>query len=168
MAFAPNGYHLASGDVQGHINVFDLRYTDGTNNINNNNKSTTYGLVQRYEQAHGGVVNSISFAPNGNWLLSAGDDAECKLWDVQEGYLYCTVQAHKGPVKSCKFSDDGNFFVTGGDDGAVLLWNSGIPHMTRRPVISAVQVAQEHAMESNVTSNGDVINHNDNHNNISK
>ncbi|CCW60501.1 unnamed protein product [Phytomonas sp. EM1] len=133
LSFGPEGYHLASGDGNGDINVFDLRVSssaDRSGPTAGAAETGRYGLVQRYPAAHEGAVHDVSFAPSGSWLLSAGEDGTAKLWDTCEGLLYCTMQAHDGPVRASRFSDDGQFFVTAGKDNVVMLWRSGIPIRT--------------------------------------
>ncbi|XQJ30356.1 WD domain, G-beta repeat, putative [Leishmania guyanensis] len=132
LSFHPDGYVLASGDASGAINIFDLRRVSSMPTA-----STTCGgspaprrfstLLQHYRDAHAGGVQCVDFAPNGGWLLSAGNDSTAKLWDVKQVYLYCTVHGHEGPVKSCRFSEDGRWFATGGGaDKTVLVWRSGL------------------------------------------
>jgi|GEM_PF-1478014 len=41
--------------------------------------------------SHNGMVNSLCFNPNNNWLLSSSDDASLKIWDVNEGSLIITI-----------------------------------------------------------------------------
>lgn len=139
LSFHPAGYALATGEAAGIIHIYDLRRVqggpvqtfqkgggDGSSDINSR-RAGYHQLVQRYGQAHTGPVNDVQFTPDGNWMISVGDDGLIHLWDVVEGHLYCAVQAHEGAVKSCRISDDGNFFATGGVDRLALVWQLRLP-----------------------------------------
>lgn len=125
LSFHPDGYGLVSGDATGNIFVYDLRRSSASVSPDSD---TRYGLIQHYARAHGrSAVNALSVAPQGGWLLSAGEDGALRLWDLKEGYLYCTVEGHVGGVRSCAFSADGQFFASGGKDRTVMVWRSGLP-----------------------------------------
>ncbi|CBZ30184.1 conserved hypothetical protein [Leishmania mexicana MHOM/GT/2001/U1103] len=132
LSFHPDGYVLASGDASGAVNLFDLRHTSSSSSAANswNGPSAQRrfsSLLQHYTGAHPGGVQCVDFAPNGGWLLSAGNDSTAKLWDVKQVYLYCTLQGHEGLVKSCHFSEDGRWLATGGGaDKTILVWRSGL------------------------------------------
>lgn len=141
VSFHPDAYSFACADAAGVINLFDLRrssqevhrgarhrYSSPLQQGRHDGASARYGaLLQHYRDAHVGAVNALSFAPNGGWLLSAGEDGAVRLWDVKEGFLYCSVQAHEAPVRACCFSSDGDYFATAGMDKVVMLWRSGLP-----------------------------------------
>lgn len=124
LSFHPSGFILASGDVSGAVNVFDLRHTTDSASWH----GASHSLLQHYGAAHdGSAISAVDFSPNGGWLLSAGDDGVARLWDTTEGYLYCSMQGHEGSVKAAKFSEDGRYFTTcGGKDKMLLLWRSGL------------------------------------------
>ena len=41
-------------------------------------------LVQHYQAAHAGTVNTVAFHPSGNFLISASNDNTLKVWDLRE------------------------------------------------------------------------------------
>ncbi|CCW67621.1 unnamed protein product [Phytomonas sp. Hart1] len=128
LSFHPDGHLLASGDGDGALHLFELRLSRGLLQPGASGEKGERGaLLQRYPAAHTGAVHDVSFAPAGDWLLSAGEDGMARVWDSREGSLYCTLQAHDGPVRASRFADDGDYFATAGKDNVVVLWRSGIP-----------------------------------------
>jgi centriolar protein POC1 len=71
-------------------------------------------------------VNSISFHPNGRYLLSANANSPVKIWDLRQGHILYTLYGHEGPTNSCQFSPNGDYFVTGGSDQIVMIWKSNL------------------------------------------
>ena len=70
-------------------------------------------------------MNSLDFSPDGTLLVSAGEDATIKLWNVQTGTCLVTLTDHTRPVNSLAFSRDGQFLVSGSDDATVKIWKIG-------------------------------------------
>ena len=54
-----------------------------------------------------GIVNSLSFSPDGTRIASASWDKSIKLWDVQTGEELSTLNGHTGSVRDVSFSPDG-------------------------------------------------------------
>lgn len=145
LSFHPSGYALATGDAAGAIHIYDLRRVKGGRVaslrkeegkertrrenalITSSSEGGYHQLIQRYGQAHSGGVNEVQFTPDGNWMISVGDDGFIHIWDVVEGHLYCAVQAHQGAVKACRISADGKYFATGGVDRLTLVWQLQLP-----------------------------------------
>ncbi|MGF1979744.1 MAG: WD40 repeat domain-containing protein, partial [Nostoc sp. CmiSLP01] len=69
---------------------------------------------------HQGSVNSASFSPNGEQIVTASDDKTARVWD-SKGKLLATLQ-HQGSVNSASFSPNGEQIVTASDDKTALVY----------------------------------------------
>jgi WD40 repeat protein len=74
-------------------------------------------------RGHTDLVNSVSFSPDGQLLVSAGRDHDVIVWDVASGEIvHRFSEAHSGSVADARFSPDGRWIVTAGPRSA-RLWN---------------------------------------------
>ncbi len=71
---------------------------------------------------HSGLVNSVSFSPDGEAIATASSDKTAKLWN-REGQLLQTLRGHLEPVISTSFSPDGELIATASSDSTVILWD---------------------------------------------
>ncbi len=61
-------------------------------------------------------VNTISFSPDGKYLVSGSSDKTVKLWDVELQKEVVTLKGHMLRVNSVAFSLEGNYFISTSDD----------------------------------------------------
>ena len=110
ITFDPSGDLFASGSFDGNkINLW----------------SAETGELIKTLDAHTDVIKSMSFAPSGDVLASAGLDETIKLWRVETGELIKTLdEAHESAVESLTFSPSGDLIASGGRDAEVKLWNA--------------------------------------------
>jgi len=74
-------------------------------------------------KGHTSHVNSVSFSPDGNLLVSGSSDKTNILWDVYSGEELEKVEGHTKAVTSVSFSPDGNSFASGSRDKTARQWN---------------------------------------------
>ena len=72
---------------------------------------------------HSGIVNSVSFSPDGRTLASGGFDAVIRLWDVRTGGLLRILTGHPNDIDGVSFSPDGRTLASGGFDAVIRLWD---------------------------------------------
>ena len=73
---------------------------------------------------HDQPVNSIAFSPNGDRLISGGEDKTIRVWNPVTGDLMLTLRGQDSEVESLGFSPDGSTIVAVYADGAVWSWHS--------------------------------------------
>jgi WD40 repeat protein len=73
-------------------------------------------------EAHQETVNSVSFSPDGKWIVTASRDATAILWDRQ-GNKRVELRGHEKDVYGVAFSPDSSKIATASGDGTVKIWN---------------------------------------------
>ena len=72
---------------------------------------------------HNHIVRSVDFAPDGNKLLTGGQEKKIRLFDLENRNSEpLTLTGHDGTVKRCLFVDQ-NTIMTIGDDKTFRQWD---------------------------------------------
>ena len=71
-----------------------------------------------------GAFVNVAFSPDGRCLVTGGEGATVKVWDVQTGRELETLRGHTGDVCSVAFSSDGRWLATAGEDTTVRIWDA--------------------------------------------
>ena len=82
----------------------------------------TLADVRRWD-AHSDGIWSLSFSPDGKWLLSASEDQTVGVWDVASGSLVARLVG-RANILCAVVSPDGTRIATGGRDRLVRLWDT--------------------------------------------
>jgi len=117
IALEPGGTRLATGDVTGLIQLWDM----------------TTGKLTAAAAGHTAPVNSLAFSPDGKRIVSGSADGTVKLWDTTTGLLLLTLTGHADAVTCVAFSPDGRRIASGGNDKTVRLWDSLRPTRSQAP-----------------------------------
>ena len=72
---------------------------------------------------HTDTVDSVHFALDGSYLLSAAWDATIRRWDVNTGEQLQVYEGHEGRVYMIDLMPNGEQFVSASGDGALKLWD---------------------------------------------
>jgi len=75
-----------------------------------------------YRAAWEDRIYSISFSPNGKYVVSGGRDQTARVWDVFTGEEISRV-THDGFVASVAVSPDNKYVVSGGENKTVRVWD---------------------------------------------
>ncbi|MEL6816392.1 MAG: pentapeptide repeat-containing protein, partial [Cyanobacteria bacterium J06598_3] len=107
VAYSSDGRHLAIGDSQGILQVWEV----------------ATGQVVLFCSGHQSAINAVAYSPDGEQLATGSDDKIVKLWTVATGKCVRTLQGHQNGVWSVAYSPDGQQLATGSDDKTVKLWS---------------------------------------------
>ncbi|MEM8642401.1 MAG: CHAT domain-containing protein [Cyanobacteria bacterium P01_G01_bin.54] len=72
-------------------------------------------------EGHERTVIDVAYSPNGNTLVSVGDDRTVRLWQA-DGTLLQTMADHSDLVRSVSWHPNGQRFVTASYDQTLRLW----------------------------------------------
>jgi WD40 repeat protein len=79
-------------------------------------------LVRTFD--HGSFVRDAVFSPDGTLLVTTGDNALARVWDVATGRKNADLVGHAGAVIKAAFSPDGTRIATVSLDGSGRIWSS--------------------------------------------
>ena len=85
---------------------------------------------------HFGDINSVTFSPDGKFVLTGSSDTTTKLWDISTGQEIRTFSGHSRGVNSVAFSQDGKFVLTGSEDGYAKV-------LQKPPVVKQIKATKE-------------------------
>lgn len=108
LAFSPDGETLVSG---GSFNDPTLRFWS----------IETGQKVEEIRAQRTGVYD-IVFSPNGERMITTGEDAGINIWNWPTGEFLSTFFEHRNNILSIDVSPDSRVMVTGGLDG-IRVWN---------------------------------------------
>ena len=83
-------------------------------------QSETYILKQ---QGHHSRISCLDFSPDGQLIVTGGDDGKVKLWNTTTGYCFVTFSDHSGPVTTIKFAKSGIVVVSASKDGTIRAYD---------------------------------------------
>jgi periodic tryptophan protein 2 len=83
-------------------------------------QSESYILKQ---QGHFDSMNSLTYSPDGQRIVTTADDGKIKVWDVNSGFCIVTFTEHTSGVTACEFAKRGNVLFTSSLDGSIRAWD---------------------------------------------
>ena len=76
------------------------------------------------QNGHTSEVKSLSYSPDGRFLVSGGRDKVVKLWDMQNGRLVRNFENQSSEVNAVTVSSDGSQVAVSGADSTIRLWDT--------------------------------------------
>jgi WD40 repeat protein len=151
MAFSADGRYVLSGHENGQIKVWEIKTGDLLNVLwgtrvfggvldvefspdgrfiaacQDDERIRVWRFPDYMEKVltgQNGAVYSLAFNPVTGDLVSAGDDGEIRIWDIESGHAREVIAAHEKAILSVEVSRDGRTLVTGSKDNTVRLWDA--------------------------------------------
>ncbi len=78
--------------------------------------ATANGLV--------GLVQDISWSPDGNKFVAVGNDKSAKIFDTATGMNILNLVGHSAAINTVSWSPDGKRIATGSNDKIAMIWNA--------------------------------------------
>src|SRR5262249_54941248 len=72
---------------------------------------------------HTGRVWSVAVTPDGEEIITAGDDGTVRVWNRRTGGHRTTLTGHTGRGRPVAVTPDGDEVITAGDGGTSRVWN---------------------------------------------
>ena len=79
-------------------------------------------------EGHTWAVRALQLSADGKRLLSAGEDNEARLWDLEGRQVIGVFRGHTSPITSVTFLRDGRRVMTASQDSTVKLWDAAPGH----------------------------------------
>lgn len=113
------------------------------------------------QQGHSNEMNCVAYSPDGQYIVTGGDDAKVKVWNVNNGFCFITFSEHTSAVTAIEFSANKKFLVSASLDGTVraydlIRYRNFRTLTTPRPVQFA-SLALDHSGELVVAGGQDVF-----------
>ncbi|KAK2581778.1 hypothetical protein KPH14_002256 [Odynerus spinipes] len=83
-------------------------------------QSETYAMKQ---QGHSNNMNSLAYSPDGQYIVTGGDDGKVKLWNTMSGFCSVTFQEHSSSITGVLFSHNRKFIISASLDGTVRAYD---------------------------------------------
>ncbi|KAF1833960.1 periodic tryptophan protein 2 [Decorospora gaudefroyi] len=74
------------------------------------------------QQGHFDAINTITYSPDGQRIITAADDGKVKVWDVNSGFCVVTLTEHLSGVTACEFAKN-SVLYTASLDGSIRAWD---------------------------------------------
>jgi WD40 repeat protein/DNA-binding SARP family transcriptional activator len=87
-------------------------------------------LVHQWPKGDGAVITSLSFSPDGRFILSSDNNGKAQVWKVGSSGPLHTFN-HPGMVYIATYSPDGTSIWTGCTDGKVRQWDAATGQLVR-------------------------------------
>ena len=123
VCYSPDGQYILSG-----ADIFFGDIFLGIGSKDNTIKvwDSRTGALLHTLQGHSESVRSVSYSPDGKYILSGSGDKTIKVWDSRRGALLHAIKGHSERVWSVCYSPDGKYIVSGSEDKTIKVWDIGL------------------------------------------
>jgi serine/threonine protein kinase len=124
---SPGGKYLAVGRADGRVLMWDI-VNDEYLDLDMRHQTTTSFMnydptSDTFKSEYLGNVYSLTFSPDGQYLVSGGIDSTINIWEVPSGIKVNSLTKHKKTIRRLLFVQDGKYLISTGDDNAIFIWD---------------------------------------------
>ncbi|XP_072746564.1 periodic tryptophan protein 2 homolog [Anoplolepis gracilipes] len=83
-------------------------------------QSETYAMKQ---QGHRTNMNCLAYSPDGQYIVTGGDDGKVKLWNTISGFCTLTFHEHASSISGVLFSHNRKFIASASLDGTIRAYD---------------------------------------------
>ncbi len=114
LSWSPDGIYLASSHWNKTIQIHSIP-----------SSIQMLGNIDMVTQmmGHSKIVNTVSWSPHGNFILSGSSDHTVKVWSSKTYELILSVEGHTGEVSSLTWMENETYFVSASSDTTIRLWS---------------------------------------------
>lgn len=105
-AIAPSNDKVAVGCSNGRMKIYNIPSSTLSNDI----------------AAHPSWVTTVTYSPNGNYIVTGGSDNRVKIW-TNTGTLLFTCNGHTDDITNVKVTPDNNYVISSAKDDKIKVWN---------------------------------------------
>lgn len=121
IAFSPDGEYIATSRYQS-VQIFHVR--SGRKVATLTKERDIFAPKCLVGKRADDLWRSICFSSDGQSLITGGDDAIVKIWDVHgDTQLVSRLKCHAGSIEALAVSSDGKYLASGSGDGEIVLWD---------------------------------------------
>jgi len=105
-------------------------------------------------KGHTQLVKDLSFSPDGKYIISTGDDATTRIWDVKSGKLISTL---KGSFRFMEFSPDGKTYATAYFSGEISIRDFSSHKVVKKLVQGEYEQGEKSVNDMKFSRNGEKL-----------
>jgi len=83
-------------------------------------QSETYVMKQ---QGHFNNITCFAYSPDGQYIVTGGEDGKVKLWNTGTGFCFVTFHEHTSSICGVQFSNNRKFVISASLDGTVRAYD---------------------------------------------
>ncbi len=123
VSFSPDGTRILTGCRDASIRLWDPSILVRTSGL-----SVAVGVEMAWKEVaelhgHNGQVDSVSFSPDGQRVVTGSSDNTVRVWDLENGVELFRFRGHTEGVSSVAYSPGGTLIGSAGAD-AIKLWDA--------------------------------------------